>query len=211
MSDVSTSIRQFVDALKGVGQLTVGIIVNGIRIASDTGKIEFGKTRDVNLYRGGADTLVTDDYLFVKAILGSTAIAARAYASGNVSHATNGAWQVVLFDSENYDLATLHSTTTNTGRLTTTIAGIYQVEACVTWAANATGGRAVKIVNNLGTTYAYKHHTADAGLTTVQELSTQISLAANGYVELSGFQDSGGALNMTGGEGQLWFAMARIA
>ena len=49
----------------------------------------------------------------------------------------------LTFDTEDYDTADLHSTTTDTSRLTAPVAGIYRVSALLNWNENPSGDRVV--------------------------------------------------------------------
>ena len=53
--------------------------------------------------------------------------------------------ELLLFDSETYDTADLHSTTANTSRLTAAVTGVYRVEAEVDWTPTSTALDIVRI------------------------------------------------------------------
>jgi len=103
---------------------------------------------------------------------------------------------VFTFDSEYEDTDTLHSTVTNTGRFTATKAGWYEVRFNVSWASNSTGRRRVGLRKN-GSALIYVSQNADSGGTTNQGQSWGVDLAATDYVDLIGYQNSGGALDAT--------------
>ena len=69
------------------------------------------------------------------------------------------------------------------------------------FSANATGVRSVGIRLN-GSTYVASQGSSSMGatLTTVVNVTTVLDLAANDYVELIGYQSSGGALNVQGSQ-----------
>lgn len=120
---------------------------------------------------------------------------ARVYNSANISiaNATNTA---LTFDTERYDTDALHSTTTNTNRLTAPAAGKYLITGHVEWGASATGQRYINVRFN-GTTVIAQQHVINLNNTVFsQSIATIYSLAANDFVELVVFQDSGGALNV---------------
>lgn len=106
----------------------------------------------------------------------------------------------VTFNSETYDTDTMHSTASNTSRITFTTAGIYLVTASVYWPPNATGLRTVHIRKN-GSTYLAidQRPTAGAAFSTAMSTSTSDSFAAGDYVECVVWQNSGGALNVETG------------
>jgi len=123
---------------------------------------------------------------------------ARVYNSTNVSHATSGTNQAVTFNTERYDDAEYHSTSSNTSRLTIAQPGRYRVGGCLAFAANATGVRYAQLRVN-GTTYIAIQGSVSMGgaVATILTVETDYEFAAADYVELVGYQDSGGALNMT--------------
>lgn len=124
------------------------------------------------------------------------AIAARVYNSGNLSIAHNTV-TALTFDSERFDTDGLHSTASNTSRLTAPVAGIYFVSGNIRWAANGTGRRDLYIVVNGTTTVAADSRPPVSGADPIdQSISTLVNLAAGDYVELQVYQSSGGALNV---------------
>ena len=127
--------------------------------------------------------------------------AARVYNNANipVTHATH---QVLTFNSERYDNDSIHSTSSNTGRLTATTAGVYHITANIRFASNATGAaRALRLRVNGSTLIALANAVPVAvgyGQTEVT-IVTDWKFAANDYVEVTAFQDSGGSLNVESG------------
>jgi hypothetical protein len=121
---------------------------------------------------------------------------ARVYNTASISLA-NGAGTALTFDTERFDVGGFHSTSVNTGRLTIPVAGTYLVGANVQYAANATGVRQGYIRLN-GTTVLVANlvPAVTGGVVTEQVLVTMYNFAANDYVELVAFQNSGGALNL---------------
>lgn len=121
----------------------------------------------------------------------------RVYNNANISIATSGVSQALTFNSERYDNFGIHSTSSNTSRLTAPRSGIYNIFGHVEFASNATGQRYIVIYANGTTNIAVEGKTAMAGgLSTFCSVSTMYSLAAGEYVELLANQTSGGALNV---------------
>lgn len=118
--------------------------------------------------------------------------------SANISHTSTGNYQALTFDSERVDVGAMHDTTTNTGRLTvpTGGGGFYAIGGCIEFASNSTGRRGIQIRLN-GTTVIARH---ESGNVTANDhaitVATVYQLGAGDYLELMGFQASGGNLNM---------------
>lgn len=101
----------------------------------------------------------------------------------------------LTFDSERFDTDNMHSTSVNTSRITINTAGLYSIAGMMSWAANGTGIRQIGIRLN-GATYVALVLVASsgAGAATLMNVGTLYRFAVNDYVELVGYQSSGGAL-----------------
>lgn len=108
--------------------------------------------------------------------------------------ANNGA--VLTWDTEDTDPNGLHSTSSNTSRITPNVAGWYRITATVHWAANATGRRAVAINKN-GATAGYGQISpgSSAGTTSTTVTRTVQANGSTDYFEVFAYQDSGAGLN----------------
>ena len=126
-------------------------------------------------------------------LAGMVNIGARAYNSGNVTIGT-ASWTALTFDSERWDTDTIHSTVANTGRLTATTAGMYLISATITWTANATGNRGIRLMLNGATQIATLRFTTIDGANANQTVTTVYQLSATEYVTVEVYQDSGGDL-----------------
>ena len=136
-------------------------------------------------------------------------ISARVHNSANIS-LSNNTMTTLTFDSERFDTDTIHSTSTNTGRLTTKTAGKYLISATVQFATNTTGKRILRLRVNGSTLIADTAITA-SGDSRDATITTLWDLAADDYVELQALQDSGGALNVEAeSNSSPEFMMARI-
>jgi hypothetical protein len=128
----------------------------------------------------------------------ATVPAARAFASSPVDIDNVGdeeSLQIVPFDAETFDTANLHSTTTDTGRLTAPRDGIYVVTGNVEWCNSTDGFREATIL--LGANGVMAQSRIDAvtdGLHTSQSLSAILDLASGAYVQLALRQGSSGNL-----------------
>lgn len=125
--------------------------------------------------------------------------ACRVYNSANISHTTSGTAQALTFDSERFDRLAMHSTSSNTSRITipTGWGGIYQIGASVAFTANATGYRQISIKVN-GSTDIVFQNAPTTGSAINHRLSAQTIyyLNAGDYIEVYANQTSGGALNI---------------
>ena len=61
---------------------------------------------------------------------------------------TGAGWTALTFDSENFDNDNMHSTSTNTGRITINHSGVYLLTAKVRWASNSTSYRDLHFFRN---------------------------------------------------------------
>lgn len=120
----------------------------------------------------------------------------RVYNSAAISITTSGTDQALTFNSERYDTDTLHSTAVNTGRVTITTAGTYDVGAAVDFAASATGYRTVYLRLNGSTIIASQKSAASPSGTHQLTVTTQYPFAAGDYIEVVVVQSSGAALNV---------------
>jgi len=126
--------------------------------------------------------------------------ACRVYNSAATTSIPNNAATTLTFDSERFDTDSMHSTVTNTSRITVNTAGLYVVNAQVFFAGNGTGERYVAINVNGATTIVRVQQVTNT--TTGPWRAQAITLwkaAATNYFEVSVFQNSGAALNIQGG------------
>lgn len=143
-------------------------------------------------------TLLWGNDLLVLGPVGSGSVpSARVYNDANISIDHN-TLTALTFNTERYDTASFHSTSSNTSRLTAPTAGLYIIGGSAQFAVNATGRRRVSIRLNGTTEIAVQEPAvdADAAINWSAALSTSYELAASDYVELLVFQTSGGALNV---------------
>lgn len=125
--------------------------------------------------------------------------ACRAYNNAAISHTTSGSSQAVTMNSERFDNAGIHSTSSNTDRLTIPAgaAGKYICWGALAWANSASGTyRQAQLKVNGSTVIASCNQAPSASHGSDSTVAAVYSLAAADYVTLNGAQDSGGALNM---------------
>lgn len=114
-----------------------------------------------------------------------------------------GAFAVVTFDTEDYDGFGMHSTGSNTGRITIPSGkdGFYQMTGSATFPANATGVRAGMFrkngVTNIGPQINVQNGGAAEGVMVI--VHAYANLAAADYVEFMVFQNSSSSLSIGSG------------
>lgn len=108
----------------------------------------------------------------------------------------NTTWTALTFTTEDIDVASGHSVVTNTSRYTAVQTGWFRCDATAAFAANATGGRAVRFAVNGTAVNASQGDLASPGV-----LSASVStwavvyMTAGQYVEAFCWQNSGGSLD----------------
>lgn len=134
-------------------------------------------------------------------ILLPTAVACRIYNNANIS-ITNGSGglQTITFNSERQDDFGMHSTSSNTNRITAVKAGWYQAIANLRWAANGTGYRQHFFQKNSSLSLAFggdiRMPVTVGGVQTDVNITGVVYLAVNDWVDVVVGQNSGGALNI---------------
>jgi hypothetical protein len=110
---------------------------------------------------------------------------------------TSGSAAALNFNSEDFDVGTLHDTVTNNTRVTIPAnnAGVYLVVGGTQFAANATGFRQLELRLNGTTVLATVSLPVNGATPTVAQIAAVVSLSVADYLELIATQNSGGALN----------------
>lgn len=111
---------------------------------------------------------------------------------------TTSVWGAIGFDTEDEDNVSGHDTVTNNSRYTAVYAGWYMCSGGINFAANATGQRGARWAVN-GTAYnggiGVLVPPNASGATAISATTQRLFLNVGDYVELQGFQSSGGGLN----------------
>jgi hypothetical protein len=120
--------------------------------------------------------------------------------TGDVSIPGDASHNILSFDTNQINIDGVHSTTTNSSRLTAPIDGLYEVHGEVVWGAGVSGGfRELEIY--LGA-FAAREGVSEipdtAGNGVAQGVSALVHLHAGDYVILSARQTSGSAISITG-------------
>lgn len=160
-----------------------------------SGKVRLYAKSDGNLYQ--KDDAGTETVLAGGGGGGGYTQGARAYNSADIS-ISNNSLTPLTFNSERYDTDTIHSTGSDTGRLTCKTAGKYLIVGQIEFAANTSGRRILEIRLNGTTNLAeIEHHPSQTGSApTGMNILTIYDLSVNDYVELLVYQSSGGSLNV---------------
>lgn len=109
-----------------------------------------------------------------------------------------GTWTAITLDQEQSDTYGGHSTTTNTSRYTAQVAGWYTVCGITSWPSNATGSRGARLHVNGSVVQGSAQLIPPASSTTYTGVATPVravQLAVGDYVEVGGYQSSGGSLS----------------
>lgn len=119
----------------------------------------------------------------------------RVYNTAAIATST-GVIKTLTFDSERWDTDTMHSTVSNTSRLTATTAGIYIISGHVSWQNDTSGTRQLQIQLNGTTLIATDKKNPKDANSLQHSINTQYYLNAADYVEFLVLQDCGSPLNI---------------
>jgi hypothetical protein len=124
----------------------------------------------------------------------------RGYAATTQS-VSDATWTALSIDTEIYDSDGGHSTSTNTTRYVVQVAGTYLITGTAAFAGNAVGNRAVRLaVNGTAIVGSFDKTLAATATHSSSRLSVAQAVCAVGdYIEVYGYQNSGGALNTSPG------------
>lgn len=117
----------------------------------------------------------------------------------SVQSIPNSALTAIAFPNEDFDSGGMHSTGSNTSRITVPSGqgGVYYIGGFVVWGSNNTGQRFATILKNSVTQVAIDRRQAlGASECTLAVMDTA---NAGDYYELAVLQDSGGALDVASG------------
>ncbi len=128
------------------------------------------------------------------------------YQTAVTTMTTPGTTYLVLYDTEAWDTDSMHSTVTNTGRITSGTTGLYRVSGNLGFAANATGYRTVNVRKNAagsptgGTNVYSVRYAPSPTLSTIVPFAFSVQLAAGDYIEVFATQNSAGSLDTVAGQ-----------
>jgi hypothetical protein len=188
------------NSISSVTTGTGGIVLESVDTSGNT-NIKSGTTTIVAVTSTGAavtGTLSASGVLTATGGITVGATAAPAFsANGGTVSASNNTNTKVPFNTEKFDTNSNYDNVTNY-RFTPTVAGYYQINATIGYQSSATGLVEIDIFKN-GSRYFFG--TAIANSSTGPQISVSSIVSLNGstdYIEIYGYQSSGGALNITG-------------
>jgi hypothetical protein len=132
----------------------------------------------------------------------------------------NGAAKLLTWDSETFDTAGMHSTTSNTDRITIQTAGLYIVNVVTFWDVDPDGVRFVAISKNdngtfgTGTTISFAQYAPPAAASPAFSVSQAARFAVGDVLRIYVIQDAGGNLLLFGtnsGSPQPGWVVAQVA
>lgn len=121
----------------------------------------------------------------------------RAKRTSDSSSVSDSSWTAIQFNGEDFDLGTgteQHSTSSNTTRLTCRVGGLYVIMANLAWDSNGTGVRGARVVMNGSTVLGAIEMAACTPNFTQCPAAAINRLSIGDYVEVEGWQSSGGGL-----------------
>jgi hypothetical protein len=164
---------------------------------------EAGDTVEMRLYHTtAAGTTFTNGSFSVSRLSGDSSAFSGASVYRNTTQTlTNGTFTTIQFNAEEYDTDTFHDNATNNTRLTVPSTGYYLLSGKLSYDANATGQRRLAFIVNGGTDYYGQAVSENTGGSIPADVTTThvINLTAGDYVEMVGHQNSGGNLDVRGG------------
>ena len=191
LDGVSSAIQTQLDAKTAKSTLTTTGDIYYASSANTPARLGIGSTGNVLTVASGIPSWA--------APAGGTYSGVRVTRSANQS-IPNATETILTWDVETFDEGLYHSTATNTGRLTVPVgkAGYYNIYFAQQWDVNATGDRGVSLyINGTSTGICGASALGDATDYPFCNGSTTYYLAEGDYVQLTGYQDRGGALNAT--------------
>lgn len=115
-----------------------------------------------------------------------------------IQSVASSAWTSITCDASTVDTYGMHSNSTNNSRATAQVAGWYRPAGSAAFAANGTGARGSRFAKNgaavLGTA-SFGPPLTTGNASSLPAVSLPVLLAVGDYLELQGFQTSGGVLN----------------
>lgn len=112
---------------------------------------------------------------------------------------TTGTPTALTFNSELFDSESMHSTASNTERITCVTSGLYVISAGVVFTANATGVRSLGFLKNGSTSHSFMAVNAASSGATDLAITAIVRLTATDYVSAIASHSKGSDLDTTAG------------
>ena len=172
----------------------------GIAIRSSDNGLYSSAADSIELATNGTKALGIDSTQFIDS---PTQPRARARNSA-VQSVANNTLTALTLDTEDYDIGAMHSTASNTSRMTVPTGGdgLYLIIGKTAFAASATGNRLLRLTKNGSAIGADVAHEATATIGMQMMISCVEVLAAADYIELVAYQNTGGNLDVGGASAQ---------
>lgn len=134
------------------------------------------------------------------------------FADYTIGSGNSGVEVPIPMTGETYDQPeSFHSTTTNTSRFTALTSGLYLFTGQVAHAFSTnTGLRGASLYKNGTDGRATNRVPAANSQTAYVQVNAQIAMSVNDYVELTAYQNSGGAAVITSGPGTTFLQAVRL-
>lgn len=114
------------------------------------------------------------------------------YNDANIS-VNNDTATTLTWNSENWDTDSMHSTSSNTSRITCNTAGVYLFYYNLRWTSDVNNVNGIWLVKNGNTSIRYGEASFASTLSATGGLNAQLKLAVNDYVEVIVYHFHGSA------------------
>ncbi len=148
------------------------------------------------------NTNIRDGYLYQ--LQNRPAARAVATPTTGVTTAVTGTWTVINFALADQTFDIVDNTFSIANRFDCVVPGLYLVTGCVSWANNATGGRAIRFTINGTAQIGIKscQATPAGGIPTALTMTRLLYMTKADILRMEGFQTSGGNLNTNTANGE---------
>lgn len=153
---------------------------------------------------GANDTVLTADSSTSTglkwAAAGSAFVGAKAKRDGTSQSIANNTFTAVLFNAEDYDTDSIHSTSSNTDRFTVPTGkdGKWAISASVLFGGSSSGERRIAVYKNGATANTDNRLSGQGSAGQTMVVNSVFNLVATDYLSIYVYQDSGSSINLDG-------------